>query len=71
MRAVGYRQLWRHLDGDYSLDEAIRLAIIATRQYAKRQMTWLRSETEKWQWIDPTEPNAAARVLSLVPKSSE
>ncbi|MDB5985422.1 MAG: tRNA ((37)-N6)-dimethylallyltransferase MiaA [Nevskia sp.] len=71
MRAVGYRQLWRHLDGDYSLDEAIRLTVIATRQYAKRQMTWLRGEAEKWQWIDPTEPNAAARVLSSVPKSSE
>jgi tRNA dimethylallyltransferase len=71
MRAVGYRQLWRHLDGDCSLDEAIRLAVIATRQYAKRQMTWLRSEAEKWRWIDPAEPNATARVLCLLPKSSQ
>jgi tRNA dimethylallyltransferase len=50
MRAVGYRQLWRHLEGDYSLDEAIEKGIAATRQLAKRQLTWLR----KWpdlQWI--------------------
>jgi tRNA dimethylallyltransferase len=45
MRAVGYRQLWQHLDGDYGLDEAIHRGAIATRQYAKRQMTWLRSES--------------------------
>jgi tRNA dimethylallyltransferase len=44
MRAVGYRQLWRHLDGEFDLDEAVRGAIAATRQLAKRQLTWLR----KW-----------------------
>ena len=44
VRAVGYRQLWRHLDGEYSLDEAVRKAVAATRQLAKRQLTWLR----KW-----------------------
>jgi len=69
MRAVGYRQLWRHLDGDFSLNEAVRLGVIATRQYAKRQMTWLRSEAEKWRWIDPAELNAAARVLSMLSES--
>jgi len=44
VRAVGYRQLWRHLEGDCSLDEAIQNAVAATRQLAKRQLTWLR----KW-----------------------
>ena len=46
MRAVGYRQLWRHLDGEYSLEEAVARGIAATRQFAKRQLTWLRSERE-------------------------
>ncbi len=53
MRAVGYRQLWRHLDGEYILNEAIQRGIAATRQYAKRQMTWLRAES-RWQWLPGT-----------------
>lgn len=44
-RAVGYRQIWDYLDGLMTKEEAIERAIIATRQYAKRQRTWLRSET--------------------------
>jgi len=43
IRAVGYRQLWAHLSGDCELDEAVSRAVAATRQLAKRQMTWLRS----------------------------
>jgi tRNA dimethylallyltransferase len=44
MRAVGYRQLWAYLDGECDLDEAVRRGVVATRQLAKRQMTWMRSE---------------------------
>ncbi|MBV9346132.1 MAG: tRNA (adenosine(37)-N6)-dimethylallyltransferase MiaA [Gammaproteobacteria bacterium] len=44
MRAVGYRQLWAHLDGRWPLDEAIARALAATRQLAKRQLTWMRAE---------------------------
>jgi tRNA dimethylallyltransferase len=44
IRAVGYRQLWQYLDGECSLEEAVQRAIAATRQLAKRQLTWLR----KW-----------------------
>lgn len=44
IRAVGYRQLWQHLDGECGLEEAVERAIAATRQLAKRQLTWLR----KW-----------------------
>ena len=44
MRAVGYRQAWRHLSGDTDENTWIRHAVVATRQYAKRQMTWLRGE---------------------------
>jgi tRNA dimethylallyltransferase len=43
IRAVGYRQLWAHLDGAYPLETAVTRAVAATRQLAKRQMTWLRS----------------------------
>ncbi|MDO9484027.1 MAG: tRNA (adenosine(37)-N6)-dimethylallyltransferase MiaA [Hydrogenophaga sp.] len=43
MRAVGYRQAWAHLDGEISLDELRETGIAATRQLAKRQLTWLRS----------------------------
>jgi tRNA dimethylallyltransferase len=44
MRAVGYRQLWAYFDGVFPLEEAVRRGIFATRQLAKRQLTWLRSE---------------------------
>jgi len=50
MRAVGYRQLWAHLDGRYTWDEARAKAIVATRQYAKRQLTWLRGDTRIETW---------------------
>jgi len=50
MRAVGYRQLWAHLDGRYSWDEARAKAIVATRQYAKRQLTWLRGDPRIETW---------------------
>ena len=43
IRAVGYRQLWSHLAGECPLDTAVERALAATRQLAKRQMTWLRS----------------------------
>ena len=50
MRCVGYRQMWLHLNGDYDYDEMLYRGIVATRQLAKRQLTWLRG----WQdlnWI--------------------
>jgi len=49
MRAVGYRQLLEHLRGGASLEEAARRGIVATRRYAKRQLTWLRAERDvRW-----------------------
>ena len=55
MRAVGYRQLWSYLDGRYGWDEARTKAIVATRQYAKRQLTWLRGDPtcEVWPALAP------------------
>jgi len=54
LRAVGYRQIWRHLAGELEWRDARARAISATRQLAKRQMTWLRSETnlEIVRWSD-------------------
>ncbi|MBT8444964.1 MAG: tRNA (adenosine(37)-N6)-dimethylallyltransferase MiaA [Gammaproteobacteria bacterium] len=46
MRAVGYRQVWSHLAGEMTLDEALRQAVVATRRLAKRQLTWMRSGPE-------------------------
>jgi len=54
LRAVGYRQLWAHLTGACPLAAAIEQAVAATRQLAKRQMTWLRSMTGV-QMFDPLE----------------
>lgn len=45
MRSVGYRQIWAHLDGRDDLEEATAKGQAATRQLAKRQLTWLRSES--------------------------
>ncbi|HEY5264496.1 MAG TPA: tRNA (adenosine(37)-N6)-dimethylallyltransferase MiaA [Steroidobacteraceae bacterium] len=68
MRAVGYRQLWRHLAGHSALGEATNQAIVATRQLAKRQMTWLRRR-EHAQWFDSMHPQVAQMVIDALPAS--
>jgi tRNA dimethylallyltransferase len=65
IRAVGYRQLWAHLDGLTSLEAAVERGIIATRQYAKRQMTWLRSEAH-CRWFDAQDPASFVAVAALI-----
>ncbi|AKC87429.1 tRNA (adenosine(37)-N6)-dimethylallyltransferase MiaA [Pseudoxanthomonas suwonensis] len=52
LRAVGYRQAWEHLDGATSAAEFRDRGIFATRQLAKRQLTWLRGELDA-RWFDP------------------
>jgi len=61
IRCVGYRQLWDHLDGRISLDQAIEQAIAATRQLAKRQITWLRSLPQRIP-VDCLSDRAAAEI---------
>lgn len=56
MRAVGYRQVWQHLDGAYDRQELARRGVFATRQLAKRQLTWLRRQSPAL-WLDPTRPD--------------
>ena len=65
MRAVGYRQLWAHLDGSCDLATAVERGIAASRQLAKRQLTWLRAEPEL-AWCDPREAMLAARVIEQI-----
>jgi tRNA dimethylallyltransferase len=67
MRAVGYRQLWRHLAGQCALEEARNQAVAATRQLAKRQVTWLRRR-ERAQWFDSMQPDIARKVIDALLK---
>jgi tRNA dimethylallyltransferase len=60
IRAVGYRQLWRHLTGEAPLDEAVAQALVATRQLARRQMTWLNADPALPR-LDPHVPGARER----------
>ncbi len=46
MRCVGYRQVWQYLEGNLNREEMIYKAVVATRQLAKRQMTWLRKQSQ-------------------------
>lgn len=57
LRAVGYRQAWEHLDGVTDATQFRDRAVFATRQLAKRQMTWLRGELDAL-WFDPTRGHA-------------
>jgi tRNA dimethylallyltransferase len=63
LRSVGYRQAWEHLDGATSFETFRAAAIAATRQLAKRQITWLRSMPDAVV-IDPFEADALERVLA-------
>lgn len=75
MRAVGYQELWRHLDGEWDLAVATERAIAATRQLAKRQLTWLRREPGLGVWLDPAQPgtvaDAAERIRSAAVQGSQ
>lgn len=62
IRAVGYRQVWDYLDGNMSYTEMVDKGIIATRQLAKRQITWLRS-WENLNWFESQEKNLFEKVL--------
>jgi tRNA dimethylallyltransferase len=64
IRAVGYRQVWAYLAGEYGYEEMREKAIIATAQLAKRQMTWLRKETQ-CNFIEPKLLNTQKIVKNL------
>lgn len=65
IRSVGYRQMWQYLAGELSFDEMRERGIIATRQLAKRQMTWLRG----WpgvHWLDTGDTEMCAKVMDAM-----
>jgi tRNA dimethylallyltransferase len=65
MRAVGYRQAWMFLAGRCGLDEAQEKAVAATRQLAKRQLTWLRRR-QPATWLDSMHPQVASMAISAL-----
>ncbi|UKH29680.1 tRNA (adenosine(37)-N6)-dimethylallyltransferase MiaA [Actinobacillus pleuropneumoniae] len=69
IRCVGYRQMWEYLDGDISLDEAIYKGICATRQLAKRQITWLRGWNSEITWLDSLDPTSSK--LKMIEKIAQ
>jgi tRNA dimethylallyltransferase len=65
MRSVGYRQIWQYLDGEQDLEQARLKGIYATRQLAKRQLTWLRSIKEA-RWFDLEKTTEIQRIKSVI-----
>lgn len=65
LRAVGYRQLWSHLAGEIDLPTAVARAVVATRQLAKRQLTWIHADPD-WEGLDPQQEELLeAKVAAL------
>jgi tRNA dimethylallyltransferase len=65
MRAVGYRQVWEYLCGTLNAEQMRYRGIVATRQLAKRQLTWMRRR-EAGIWLESTDPKLLQRVLSCL-----
>jgi tRNA delta(2)-isopentenylpyrophosphate transferase len=65
IRCVGYRQMWSYLSGEIDYDEMVYRGICATRQLAKRQMTWLRGWPNV-HWLDSDEPELARNAVLQV-----
>lgn len=62
LRTVGYREFFEHFDGKIDRDEAINLIKQHTRNYAKRQLTWLRREKD-WRWVRPDQADIITHLL--------
>ena len=73
MRCVGYRQTWQHLNGEFGLDQLREQGIAATRQLAKRQLTWLRAMGEEGEIaeFDCLAANMDAMVLDYIRQELE
>jgi tRNA dimethylallyltransferase len=69
MRCVGYRQVWQALEGELPMDQLRERAIFATRQLAKRQLTWLRAMPER-EVLVCDEPDAQERALQLLEQTA-
>ena len=65
MRLIGYRQFWEHLEGAATLGEATQKAVAATRQLARRQLTWLRAEPGA-EWFDAFDASSPERIAARI-----
>ncbi|ALN20857.1 tRNA (adenosine(37)-N6)-dimethylallyltransferase MiaA [Ectopseudomonas mendocina] len=65
IRAVGYRQVWEYLDGELSREQMVERGVIATRQLAKRQFTWLRG-WDGLHWLDSLACDNLSRALKYL-----
>jgi len=65
IRSVGYRQLWQYLKGEWDLPLAVEKGTTATRQLAKRQLTWIRND-DSWQKIDTNIKNLHDEALKVI-----
>ncbi|GLS24520.1 tRNA (adenosine(37)-N6)-dimethylallyltransferase MiaA [Marinibactrum halimedae] len=67
IRAVGYRQVWKYIAGEYDLETAKEKSLVATRQLAKRQLTWLRGWQYPLSWVytenESGEPYTRRQIL--------
>lgn len=70
MRMVGYRQVWKYLEGQLDYQHMIKHAIAATRQLAKRQLTWLRREAGS-EWFDSQQPDQVYNILKYMEKNDK
>ncbi|MDN3652874.1 tRNA (adenosine(37)-N6)-dimethylallyltransferase MiaA [Thalassotalea ponticola] len=70
IRCVGYRQMWQYLHGEYDRDEMVFRGVCATRQLAKRQLTWLRS-WPNLTWLTTNDDNNLDRVLEVINESNK
>jgi tRNA dimethylallyltransferase len=64
-RALGVPPLMAHLDGRLSLEQAVEQAIVETRQYAKRQMTWFRHQMPDWRVLELSDAGAQAAAIGV------
>ncbi|MDU7370502.1 MAG: tRNA (adenosine(37)-N6)-dimethylallyltransferase MiaA [Klebsiella michiganensis] len=69
IRCVGYRQMWSYLNGEIPYDEMVYRGVCATRQLAKRQVTWLRG-WEGIHWLDSEQPEQAFNKVGSEYKTS-
>lgn len=64
-RALGYAQFLRVLDGEATVDEAAEETVVATRQFARRQLTWFRADP-RVQWLDALGPDLVGAALAIL-----
>lgn len=69
MRCVGYRQMWEYIEGKLDYEEMRFRGVVATRQLAKRQMTWLRGWKQEITWLESADPDNFEKIKSVISES--